>query len=257
MNTQKRRNIILQLITEHGAVTVAELCERFGVSDVTVRRDLTALERAGLLRRIHGGAVSSRGRSYEPPFLTRAQESRAAKEAIGAFAATLVQEGDSIALDVGTTTLAMARHLTHLHGITVVTASLPIANVLADHPQIRVILTGGILRAGEQSLTGTVATGTFARFHVDKAFIGIGGIDLQNGLTEYNVEDAEVKQQLIASSQHRIVLADSTKFGRTTFTSVAPLDAVHEIITDDALDDAFRVALEERDIRLHLVPLTE
>ncbi len=254
MNTQQRRNTILQLIAEHGAVTVAELCERFGVSDVTVRRDLSALERAGLLRRIHGGAVSSRGRSYEPPFLTRAQESRAAKEAIGAFAATMVQEGDSVALDVGTTTLAMARHLTHLHGITVVTASLPIANVLADHPQIRVILSGGILRAGEQSLIGTIATETFARFHVDKAFIGIGGVDLENGLTEYNVEDADVKRQLIRSSRYRIVLADSTKFGRTTFTAVASLSAVHEIVTDDALDDATCAALEEHGIRVHRVP---
>ncbi len=252
MNAQERRATIMQVITDQGAVTVADLCERFQVSDMTIRRDLSALEKAGLIRRIHGGAVSSRGRSYEPPFLTRAQESRAAKQAIAALAAELVNDGDSIALDVGSTTLEMARHLTGKHDITVLTASLPVANVLADHPGIRVILTGGILRHGEQSMIGAIAEEAFARFHVDKAFIGIGGVDLENGLTEYNVEDAQVKQAMIRSSQYRILLADSTKFGRTTFASVAPLTEIDRIITDDELDMSYRTALEELGIRVHV-----
>ena len=146
MNAKKRHQIIIQLLSEKGAITVAELCELFNVSDMTVRRDLSTLASAGLVRRIYGGAVSGRRRSFEPPFLTRAQESQQVKEAIGAYAASLVSEGDSIALDVGTTTLEMARNLSRLRAITVITASLPIVNVLVDYTDIQVILAGGILR---------------------------------------------------------------------------------------------------------------
>ncbi len=253
MNAHERHRIILQLLAEQGSVTVTELCEKLGVSDMTVRRDLSALQSAGLLRRIHGGAVSTRGRSYEPPFLTRVQEAREAKRAIAEFAATLVEEGDSIALDVGTTTLEMARCLTDKRDITVITASLPIANVLADHPDIRVILTGGILRPGERSMVGNIAESTFTRFHVDKAFIGIGGVDLNAGLTEYNLEDALVKKKLIASGQQHILLADSSKFGRVTFADVAPLSEIHQIVTDDALETPFQKALGDMGITLHIV----
>ncbi|MBN1964424.1 MAG: DeoR/GlpR transcriptional regulator [Anaerolineae bacterium] len=257
MNAHERQKIILQLIADRGAVTVADLCERFRVSDMTIRRDLSTLENASLLRRIHGGAVSMRGRSYEPPFLARVQESRAAKQAIGAYAATLVHEGNSIALDLGTTTLEMARHLTHLRDITVLTNCLPIANLLTDHPDIRLILAGGIVRHGELSIIGAIAEYTFSRFYIDKAFIGIGGVDMEAGLTEYNLEDAEVKCRMIQNSQRRILLTDSSKFGRKTFASVGPLSAVDEIVTDDGLPEAYRAALERAGITLHIVPVPE
>lgn len=253
MGSNERHKIILQLINEHGAVTITELCERLQVSDMTIRRDLSALEGADLLRRIHGGAVSIRGRSYEPPFLTRTQESLEAKQAIAAFAVTLVNEGDSIALDVGTTTLEMAHCLTDKHNITVLTTSLPIANVLADRSDIRVILSGGILRPGELSLVGAIAEYTFSRFNLDKAFIGIGGIDLKTGLTEYNLEDAQIKVSLIRSAKQRILLADSSKFGRITFASVAQLSEIHQVITDEGLDHESRETLQQNGIELHIV----
>lgn len=257
MNAHERHRIILELIADQGAITVAELCERFAVSDMTVRRDFTVLERSGLLRRIHGGAVSARGRSYEPPVLARIQESRPAKQAIGRFASTLVREGDSIALDIGTTTLEMARSLLHFRDITVLTNCLPVANVLVDQPQIRLMLCGGIVRPGEHSLIGPVAADTLSRFYVDKAFIGIGGIDLEAGLTEYNLEDAEVKRNMIQNCERCILLTDSRKFGLKTFASVAPLSAVHEIVTDVGLEDAYRQALEEQGIVVHIVEADE
>jgi DeoR/GlpR family transcriptional regulator of sugar metabolism len=253
VNAPERQKIILQLIAERGSVTVADLCERLGVSDMTVRRDLVALEQASLLRRIHGGAVSARGRSYEPPVLSRIQESHPEKQAIGRFAAALVHEGNSIALDIGTTTLEMARHLSHLHDITVLTNSLPIANLLTDQPGIRLMLCGGILRPGEHSMIGPIAEDTFSKFFVDKAFLGIGGIDLDAGLTEYNLEDAAVKRHMIQNAQTRILLADSRKFGLKRFASVAPLTAVDEIVTDDGLDPACREKLVEAGIIVHTV----
>lgn len=231
---------------------VSELCDILGVSDMTVRRDLSTLESANLLQRIHGGAVSVRGRSYEPPFLTRSHESEVVKQAIGMYAASLVQEGDSIALDVGTTTLEMSRYLTNIRDITVITASLPIANVLVDQANIRVILTGGILRREEQSLVGAIAEHTFTHYFVDKAFIGIGGVDLEIGLTEYNVEDAKVKTHMIRSSQRRYLLADSSKFGRRKFVQVASLSEIHEIITDQSLHTNYQTELEKQ-LKLHVV----
>ncbi len=257
MNAHERQKIILQLIAEKGSVTVAELCERFGVSDMTIRRDLSLLEKASLLRRIHGGAVSARGRSYEPPVLARIQEARPAKQAIGRFAARLVHEGNSIALDIGTTTLELARQLTRMRDITVLTNSLPIANILTDQPGIRLMLCGGIVRPGEHSMIGPVAEYTFSRFYVDTAFIGIGGVDLEAGLTEYNLEDAEVKRHMIHNSQRCILLTDSRKFGLKTFASVAPLSVVDEIVTDDGLDSDFRKRLEKMGITVHIVSVEE
>lgn len=256
MNAHERQKIILKMIVEKGAVTVSELCEQLGVSDMTIRRDLSTLEQASLLRRIHGGAVSARGRSYEPPVLTRIQEARSAKRSIGHFAASLVHEGDSLAIDIGTTTLELAHHLTNLRDITVLTNSLPIANIMNDQPGIRLMLCGGIVRPGEHSLVGPVAAYTFSRFYVDKAFIGIGGVDLDAGLTEYNLEDAEIKRHMINNSQRCVLLTDSRKFGLKTFASVAPLNVVDEIVTDDGLDPVYRDRLEKMGITVHIVSTT-
>jgi DeoR/GlpR family transcriptional regulator of sugar metabolism len=253
MNAQERQKIILELIAENGVVTVSELCDRFGVSDMTIRRDLSALENASLLRRVHGGAVGARGRSYEPPVLARIQEHRVEKQAIGRFAATLVHEGDSIALDIGTTTLELARNLAYVHDITVLTNSLPIANALTDKPGIRLMVAGGIIRPGELSMIGPLAGYTFSRFHIDKAFIGIGGVDLEVGLTEYNLEDAEVKRQMIQNCHRCILLTDSSKFGRKTFAGVAPLSVVDEIVTDTQIDEQFYDRLREQGIVVHTV----
>lgn len=257
MNAHERQRVILQWIADKGAVTVADLCEQFGVSDMTIRRDLTTLEQAGLLRRIHGGAVSARGRSYEPPVLARIQEARPAKQAIGQFAASLVHEGDSLAIDIGTTTLELARHLIHLSDITVLTNSLPIANILTDQPDIRLMVCGGIVRPGEHSLIGPVAEYTFSRFYVDKAFIGIGGVDLEAGLTEYNLEDAEVKRHMIRNSQHCILLTDSRKFGQKTFASVAPLDRIDVIVTDNGLSPEYHDRLTKMGITVHIVEVDD
>ncbi len=178
---------------------------------------------------------------------------QAAKQAIGRFASSLVREGDSIALDIGTTTLELARNLLHIRDITVLTNCLPIANALVDQPEIRLMLCGGIVRPGEQSLIGPVASETLSRFYVDKAFIGIGGVDLDAGLTEYNLEDAEVKRHMINNCERCILLTDSSKFDLKTFASVAPLSAVHEIVTDDGLDETYQRALEDQGLIVHIV----
>lgn len=251
-----RRTKIVEIVQESGSKTVTELTELFDVSEMTIRRDLRDLDREGLLRRVHGGAVSSLGRSYEPPYNIRLTTNDEKKVAIGRKAAELVFDGDSIALDVGTTTLEIARALHGKRNLTIITASLPIANEVVSGLSLdtdaRLILTGGIVRSAELSMTGHIAARTYSDFHVDKAFIGIGGLSLDDGLTEYNLDDALVKQPLIQNAQQRIVVADSSKLGRTTFTSIAPLSMVDTLITDGDIPPDVQTALQDMEIEVIL-----
>lgn len=236
---EERRREICETVNSNGKITIGEICSLYGVSEMTARRDLRDLDREGLLRRVHGGAVTGMGRSYEPSLMLRANLVPEIKQIIGKKAAELVQDGDSIALDTGTTNLELVRAIKDRRNLTIVTSSLPIANEVMNcfslENQVRLILTGGIVRPGEFSMVGDISCNTFRDFHVDKAFIGVGGISLKDGLTEYNIEDASVKKILIESAQVRIVLADSTKMGRTTFASVAPLSSIDRLVTDSSI----------------------
>jgi DeoR/GlpR family transcriptional regulator of sugar metabolism len=215
---------------------------------------LRDLDREGLLRRVHGGAVSSFGRSYEPPYQIRITRQVEAKQAIGIKAAEMILDGDSIALDVGSTALEVVPALRGKHNLTILTASLPIAyeicSTLSLSNDVRLILTGGIVRPEELSMVGSIAERTYSEFFVDKAFIGVGGISLEDGLTEYNLEDALVKRVFIHSAKHRIVMADGSKFGRTTFTKMAPLSLVDIVITDNTVPQKMVTALQELGIEV-------
>jgi DeoR/GlpR family transcriptional regulator of sugar metabolism len=250
----ERRSEILEILREEGRVTVPELCERFHVSEMTIRRDLRDLDREGMLRRVHGGAIYSLGRSYEPPYQLRSTDSTEAKQAIGRAAAEMIFDGDSIALDIGTTTIEIARSICDKRNLTIVTAGLPIAfeiaSTLSLNSDVRLILTGGIVRPGELSMIGHLAHHVYREFHVDKAFIGIGGLTLEAGLTEYNLEDALVKRPLLGSANQVIVVADGSKFGRTTFVTVGPLSAVDMVITDETAPNDMVQALQDMGIQV-------
>jgi DeoR/GlpR family transcriptional regulator of sugar metabolism len=157
----ERQKQILELIEKRNSISVVELCQLLEVSDMTIRRDLRILSNRGLLERVYGGALSRRGRIYEPPYLTRATNRIFQKEIVGRRAANLVNEWDNIALDVGTTTFEIAKALLKTPNLTIITASMPIANVLSEAPNIRLILTGGIVRLQELSLIGHTAEQTY------------------------------------------------------------------------------------------------
>ena len=250
----ERRRKIVEIVQQSGSKTVADLCKLFNVSEMTIRRDLRDMDREGVLRRVHGGTVANLGRSYEPPYTIRATRNAERKAAIGRRAAELILDGDSIAFDVGTTTLEIAKGLSGKHNLTIITASLPIANEIIANlsltTDVRLILTGGIVRPGELSMIGHIAAQTYTEFHVDKAFIGVGGISLADGLTEYSLEDAIVKKPLIQNAHQRIVVADSSKIGRATFTSVAHLAVVDTLITDAGISEEYSQSLEELGIEV-------
>lgn len=256
MGVEERHSQILEYIAEHGEIKIQDICTMFEISDMTARRDLNELDRRGLLRRVHGGAVANLGRSYEPPFQTRSTKNQSKKIAIGAKAAELVFDGDSLALDVGTTTLEVARHLSEKRNLTVVTNCLQIANLLVGtlslEIEARLILTGGIVRPRELSMIGSIPEHVYTQYHTDKVFLGIGGISLDNGLTEYNIEDSEIKKILLQNAREKIVVADSSKFEETTFNTVGPIEAVDTIITDDEAPLEMVEAIRDLGIRVIL-----
>ncbi len=256
MDAQERQSQIVEMVLSKGHVSVPEICGLFGVSEMTARRDLTQLDRQGLLRRYHGGAAASLGRSYEPAYNIRSTKQRAAKEAIGRKAAELVIDGDSIALDVGTTTLAIVPGLAGKRNLTIVTSCLQIANLVVSHMALevaaRLIVTGGIVRPRELSMIGAIPDQAYQHFHVDKAFIGTAGISLQDGLTEYNVDDAQIKRVMMRHARERIVVADGSKFGVTTFSSVGALTEADKIVTDRSAPAEMLEAIRQRGVEIIL-----
>ncbi|HVB70175.1 MAG TPA: DeoR/GlpR family DNA-binding transcription regulator [Acidimicrobiales bacterium] len=235
MNASRRRADIAERLRVEGEASISVLATEYGTSEMTIRRDLDYLEEEGLARRARGGAIFLHSRSYEPPIHQRAGVQAEAKCQIGAAAAATVLEGETIILDVGTTTAAMAKALRHDLEVTVVTNSLLIANELASKPRVRTILTGGTVRPGEMSLVGPRAQSAFGEYHCDAVFLGIAAVSTE-GLTEYNEDDAHVKRAAIASARRVVLLADATKLGRVTFAAVAPLAELDVLITDAAED---------------------
>jgi DeoR/GlpR family transcriptional regulator of sugar metabolism len=253
MLSDDRHQKILKLLDEQGSVRINELVTLFDISEMTVRRDLAILERKALLSRVYGGAVSTRGRSYEPPYLARSSKNLEKKIRIGKAAAAQVIDGDSIGLDIGTTTLEVARNLVDRHNLTIITPSFIIAQLLSEQAGIRLILTGGILRPGELSLVGNLAERVFQEFFIDKLFLGVGAIDIKNGLSEFNMEDTLVKRAMVNSAKEIFVVTDSSKFNQVAFTQIAPLKAIQHIITDTDLDADTAAHLREEGIDVMLV----
>jgi DeoR/GlpR family transcriptional regulator of sugar metabolism len=249
MKLQARHNIILELVQDQGEVSVAELSGRFGVSSATIRRDLETLEREGALQRVHGGATVSSLRTYELPHSVRAQRNKDVKQKIGAVAAGLLQEREAVIIDVGTTTLEVARALRG-RNLTVVTPSLQIANLLVKNRGIRLILTGGAVDVAELSMVGGFAEEIFSRLQCDTFVMGVGGIGLDSGCTEFSLADAGVKRSALACAQRCIVVADSSKIGKICLAQVCPLDRIDVLVTDcgAAEADLSRIAGERVEV---------
>ena len=229
---EQRRAYILGRNASQELIAASDLADGLHGSEMTVRRDVAELERDGQLKRVHGGAVSAGRRSYEPPFALRQSRACDAKRRIAEAAAAMVEEGDSIAIDVGSTALEIARRLTGRRGLTVVTPSLRVVNTLMANQDIRLIVAGGVVRQGEESLVGELAHRTFERLFVDKLFLAVAGIDASGGTTEYNWEDALVRQAMVHSAKKVILAVDASKFGRVAFAKVANIRDAHALVTD-------------------------
>ncbi|MDX1636658.1 MAG: transcriptional repressor AgaR [Balneolaceae bacterium] len=249
-STVERRDNIIQLLNEKGKVRVDELSERFSVTKVTIRNDLDFLEKKGILHRTHGGALLRRN-VYEDPTLEEKQKlHREEKQRIGLKAAEMINSGDSILLDSGTTTLEISRNINGKTDITVMTNALQIAMDLTAKREISVMLTGGSIRRESYSLVGPDAEKTIGNYFFDKLFLGVDGLDIKHGLTTPNPMEAQLNRMMVDRAQKVIAVTDSSKFGRHSFSFICGLDVISSIITDRNITDAFKSEFRKRNIEV-------
>ena len=239
-----RHRKVQEYLKQEPEMSIQELAQRLGVSAATVRRDLATLASLGLVRRIRGGAAMPEALGVEPSYIERSRHNVEEKRRIAEAAADLIEEGQVIALDVGTTALELARVLASRSNVTVFTASIPAAEVLA-RGRPTVYLVGGHLRPREMSTSGPVARGIVRRFHFNAFFVSASGWSVEQGLMDFSVEDVEVKQAFIEQSQQVVALVDSSKYGQTGLMSVVEFDKVDRLITDEGLPDDARASLAE------------
>lgn len=231
---------------------VKNLAARYDTSQVTIRKDLEVLHSQGLVYRTHGGALPiPTGALRDPSLREKEKLHRREKQLIGAAAARLVQEGESIILDSGTTTTAMARALREFRNLTVITNAVNIAAELAG-TAIEVILTGGILREKSFSLVGPLAEETLRRLRADLVFLGVDGFDVHFGLTTPNLLEASVNRVMVEIAKRVVVVCDSSKFGRRSLSLIAPISSVHQTVTDSRISKADLKTLGDAGIEVTL-----
>ncbi|HSR32778.1 MAG TPA: substrate-binding domain-containing protein [Anaerolineae bacterium] len=250
MTTFERRQRILELLRDQPGIKVTALAERLDVSEGTIRNDLSALEKEGLLTRVRGGAVLRQSHRFvSPSFAARVRVNAEAKEWIARRAADTVQDGDSILMDASTTVFAMVPHLEGLRNLTVVTNGIETALALARSSH-SVILIGGMLRSGGASTVGHLGEKILRDLHIKTAFMSCSGFSVDVGLTEIDIQEEQIKQQMILSAERVSALIDSSKFGKVDLTSFASVDQISHILTDSHLDRRFIDQLRQTDVVL-------
>jgi DeoR/GlpR family transcriptional regulator of sugar metabolism len=250
---EQRRALILDEVRRRGGVRVNELTRRLNVSDMTVRRDLDALARQGVVEKVHGGAVPvMEASTHEPGFEAKSGLELTAKEDIAREAARLVAPGSAIALSGGTTTFALAQHLVGVEGLTVVTNSVRVADVFenaarggsAASPAATVVLTGGV-RTPSDALVGPIADRAIRSLHFDLLFLGCHGLSVEAGLSTPNLAEAETNRTFVASARRVVAVADHTKWGTVGLSTFARLSEVDTLVTDSGLPAEAREELAE------------
>ncbi|MET8942094.1 DeoR/GlpR family DNA-binding transcription regulator [Streptomyces sp. NPDC004542] len=244
MFAAERRQLILEMVRANGAVSLRELARVVQTSEVTVRRDVRALEAEGLLDRRHGGAVLPGGFTRESGFPQKSHLSTAEKTVIADFAAGLVEEGEAIVVGAGTTTQELARRLARVPGLTVVTNSLLVAQALAHANRVEVVMTGGTLRGSNYALVGSGAEQSLQGLRVSKAFLSGSGLTAERGLSTSNMLSASVDRALVQAAAEVVVLADHTKLSTDTMFQTVPTDLITRLVTDEPPAHDERAATE-------------
>ncbi|MCO5238342.1 MAG: transcriptional repressor AgaR [Chitinophagaceae bacterium] len=252
-STVQRRVIILGKLEEKGQVDVASLSKELKVSEVTIRNDLKRLEQKNALIRARGGAIKVERVGLDFTISDKNKQNYEQKMKIGRNAAGLIESGDTIILDSGTTTMEIAKNLKNEDELTVITNALNIANQLAEHPRINVIIPGGFLRKNSLSLIGTTAEESFKNYFCDKLFLAVDGFSPAYGLSTPNVEEAHLNRVMMSISKQVIVVADSSKFHKRSFAFIAPVSDIDMLITDNGIPAEDQKKLESAGIKVVIV----
>ena len=250
---EERRQRILALLQSEGRVIVGSLSKVFGVSQITIRKDLDSLQERGLVQRSHGGALPPASSALFDPSLQEKQQQHAPeKQRIAAEAVKMVSDGCCVMLDSGTTTAAIARGLKKFSSLTIITNAINIAAEFGA-TTFEVILTGGSLRKNSFSMVGPIAEDVLKEMHADILFLGVDGFDLEVGLTTPNLLEARVNRAMVSSARKVVAVCDSTKFSHRSLSRIVPVSALHHVITDCNLPDSIAEALRNQNIDVTLV----
>ncbi len=252
--TKGRRSLILQRLRERSQISVAELHKEFGVSEVTIRKDLNALYERNLLVRTRGGAMSfpTDETSDDEPINSKSLFNKREKQAIGRLAASLIEEGNTILLDSGTTTLEIARNLDRFRRLTIITNAINIAVELLRYKRFNVILLGGNLREPSHSTVGPVAESNLKLFYCDKLFLGVDSFNVECGLSTPNIEEANINQVMLSMADQVVAVFDSSKVNKRSFAFIASVDKIDVIVTDNRLPSNLRTQLRSIGLQLHI-----
>lgn len=248
---EERRQYILNLINKTGSIKAIDIAKMLEVSELTIRRDLDKLAKNELLKRTHGGAINILSVGHEMKFDVQKEKYIDEKKRIALAASSLIEEGDVILIEAGTTGYQTALNITNRAKLTIITNSCDIAVLLGKtNPDYKIVLSGGILNTDTRALVGPIADFAFKTTFVDKAFIGISGIDLEKGITAADPIEAQTKKNIIACAKQVIALADHSKIGHIAMNYVAPVHMINTFITDSEADEEFIEKLKELDIRI-------
>ncbi len=250
MTADDRKQKICELLAKDGSVKVAALSSLFGISEVTIRNDLADLENKGLLSRVHGGAISSYKPYYSMNLNQRMTANLDEKNIIAAKVAGMIEDNDTVMLNSGTTTLLVFRQLPPTFNLSIITNSVAIALEAADNPNYNIILLGGAINSKYQFTFGDDANRQLASYHVDKLILSVDGIDLDRGFTTYYNKEAEIDRIMLKQSRLNIIAADFSKFNRTAFTKIAPLDSADYIVTDREVPKDLKDKIEESGVTI-------
>lgn len=231
----ERHSAILKCLHDDGRASVVELSRLLQVSEVTIRNDLKELSERGLVQRTHGGAVKSGLYVYDVPLYKKTKQRRGEKQKIAAAAVALVNDGEVITLDSGSTTWEMAKLLKSKRQLTVITNSIPVASELSTAPNIQVIVSGGSVRRESLSMVGPHAEMLLRGHFASKVFLGVDGFDVHSGLTTPNLDEAQVNRLMVDMSREVIAVTDSSKFGRRSMCLIVPTKRLHKVITDSGI----------------------
>jgi DeoR family galactitol utilization operon repressor len=246
-----RKKAILNMLTEDSSVSVSTLAQVLGVSVVTIRTDLGALEEEGFIVRTHGGAMPA----FHPQILERMRQDKDRKMAIAKIAAEKIQDGDTVIISAGTTTALIAKYLLGKRNIHIVTNNTLLLTYARTNPQLRVTLVGGEFRPSEEGLVGPLAMQSLDQVFVSKAFIGVDGASVKHGLTAHLVESADLVRKMAQQAKQVYAICDSGKFGKPGFARILPFDGVDGLITDAGLSTEFEKDLREAGVSIYKAEL--
>ncbi len=251
-STVSRRAKILEEIESKGQVLVKDLSQKFKISEVTIRNDLTHLERQNMLIRARGGAIKIKFQmmGVDSSIADRQKAFQKEKQRIAKEAVKLIEEGDTIVLDSGSTTMEIAKNLEPFKTLIIITNDLTIASILAEYKDFNIFMPGGFLRKNLLSLGGVLADENFEKFYCDKLFLGADGIDTSYGLSTSDSEEAHLNQIMMKIAKKVIVVADSRKFERRRFAFIGPISEVDTVITDSGIKDEDKVKLEKSGVNV-------